>query len=374
MPFSAETEYFIYVIRCALKGEAIEPPSEEIDWGSFIALSKKQEAYSIIASALPKEYMPEDKAAELNNYSKSELVRIIAMNSELQTLEDELCENKIKFMLLKGSRIKTLYPKESMRQMSDVDILYDKSRRDLLLEIMKDNGYTLFSWSENSDDFSKKPFYTFEFHRELFFKEDGFNPDFSFVWENAKQDGENRYKYIMSDEDLYIHSVAHMYKHYTLGGFGFRFIADNYLMLKQLEVSDNAYVKSRLEHMGIAEFEEFVNELTLSVFDGKEYTEKQTEFLSSMLKFSVYGDQSVGKKQLFEKIIEENNSDSTVKYALKRMFPDRGYMKRTYAPLEKKPYLLPFYYIKRLVVKSVTDGKRAKDEIKTFESLKNKNK
>ena len=119
--------------------------------------------------------------------------------------------------------------------MSDYDILYDVSKRNELISIMKNRGFNLTSSSENSDDFFKKPYYTFEWHRELFFEEHDFNPDFSDVWDNASKDDEKEFEYHMSSNDLYLHTIAHMYKHYILGGFGIRFFADVYVLLTKLK-------------------------------------------------------------------------------------------------------------------------------------------
>lgn len=95
------------------------------------------------------------------------MVRIIAMNNELSTVEKLLNEHSVKYMLLKGSVIRNLYPKQLMRQMSDVDILYDVAKRGDVFEIMDSLGYPKPFESGNSDDFHKKPYYTFEFHNRL---------------------------------------------------------------------------------------------------------------------------------------------------------------------------------------------------------------
>lgn len=78
--------------------------------------------------------LPPDIAEELNNFSKSELVRLIAMQNELAAIKAELEKNEIKYMLLKGSVIRNYYPKQSMRQMSDIDILYDPDKGIRLLK------------------------------------------------------------------------------------------------------------------------------------------------------------------------------------------------------------------------------------------------
>ena len=372
--FSAETEYFLYVLRCAIKGETPNKPEGELDWGEFIALSKKQEAYSIVASVLPSDYLPEDIASTLNNYNKSELVRLIAMKSELALLEADLQQSGVNFMLLKGSRIKEFYPKESMRQMSDIDILYDESKRDSLLKIMKSHGYTLYSWSENSDDFSKKPYYTFEFHRELFFDDYGFVPDFSFVWDNASVDEENSCKHIMSDSDLYIHSVAHMYKHFVLGGFGVRFLVDTYLLLQNAKL-DSDYINQKLSAMKLVDFEKTVRELSVDIFEENELDEGQLEFISKTLSFGLYGDMSVCIKLQYEQFKESHaGSSSMARYTLSRLFPPSEYMHRTYRVLDKAPYLLPYFYVQRLITKTFTDGAKAAHEIKEIKEINKKDK
>ena len=371
--FSPETEDFLHLIRCAVKGENVQKPQEDIDWKKLINLAKNQEVYSVVAAVLPQEFLPSEQAQRLNNYSKSELVRLIAMKSELAQLEAELDDGGIDFMLLKGARIREFYPKESMRQMSDIDVLYDENGRDRLLKIMKNHGYTLFSWSENSDDFSKKPYYTFEFHRQLFFKDFEKLQDFSFVWENAARDEENPHKCIMSDSDIYIHSVAHMYKHHVLGGFGLRFLVDTYLILTKAQNLDSDYVGAKLASLELAEFEAEIRALAFAVIDGGELNEKQLEFAQKVLGFGLYGDSSQGREVQFEQFKQSHGgSTSMVKYTLSRLFPPSEYMHRTYRVLDKAPYLLPYFYVQRLITKTVTDGGKAAREIKDINEVKKK--
>ena len=368
--FSNEADYLIYLIRCGINSIKPEPPSEEIDWGEFVALSKQQEVFSFIVCVLPFEYLPKEEAKKLDNYSKNELVKTLVVNNERGILEEKLNENKIDFMYLKGSVLKELYPKESMRQMSDIDILYNKSKRDELLELMKECDYKLVSWSENSDDFSKPPYCTFEFHRELFFDEFGFCPDFSFVWNNATTVSENPYKHVMSFEDVYLHCVAHMYKHYVLGGFGIRFLCDLYLLFTKKNL-DFEYISKMLQKFEIADFERTVKELSIAIFEEKELTDEQYEFMNKVMSFGLFGEEGAGTKLKFDLFKEEYNTDSLFKYTLLRMFPKKEYMLRTYPVLEKKPFLLGYYYIERLITKTFSDGKRAKDELEKVKNIKN---
>ena len=55
-----ESRYLLYVIRSAVKQQKIDPPSEALDWDEFFALSKKNEIFSLVTTALPTEYLPRE--------------------------------------------------------------------------------------------------------------------------------------------------------------------------------------------------------------------------------------------------------------------------------------------------------------------------
>lgn len=366
---SRETEYLLEVLRAAVNGKKSAAPPEGIDWDEFFELSKKQQVYSMVAQAVDISCLPSDIAQELNNFSKSELVRLIAMQNEFTALKSELEKNKIKYMLLKGSVIRNYYPKQSMRQMSDIDILYDPEKRDALVEIMTARGYELISDGGNSDDFSKPPYYTFEFHRTLFKDVYGFCPDFSFVWDNAQKAADSPYEYIMSAEDLYLHHIAHMYKHSILGGFGIRFVVDTYLILKNKGSSmDRSYIDEKLALMKLSEFEKDIISFSFAVMENRDLSEKQREFFNTVLIHGIYGDYKENVVAAFNNY-KNKDGGSALGYVMSRIFPSVFQMKSTYPILKKYPVLLGFYYIKRLVEKSFTSRKKALNEVKTVKKI-----
>lgn len=371
---TAESEYLVELLKSAVKGTEVKTPPEQIDWEKFVDLAKRQQVYSVIAPILGGIGMPEKQAGELMLYNQNELLRLIAMKNEQEQLENELRKAGIRFMLLKGSRLRFYYPQQKMRQMSDVDILYDGSKKALLLEIMNNFGYSIISMSDNSDDFTKKPFYTFEFHRELFFREHDFYFDFSNVWDNAEADTDNPYKYVMSTEDLYLHSVAHMYKHYVLGGFGIRFLTDTYLFLiKEQGRMNMEYISSRLDEFDLTEFEKLIRELSFEIFGDGCFSDEQIDFLNNVLKFGIYGDSREGIKVYYDEYLAKNGGKGSLAgFYMSKLFPDFAFMKRSYPQLEKKPYLLPLYYIKRLINKLIYKRKSAVSNYKILKEYKNK--
>lgn len=360
---SLESEYLMALLKSALKKESPLPAPDGLDWEGLVSISKKQQVYSIIAAVLDSSNLPEKQAQELEVYVKNELLRLLSMKNELEELERELQKKQIKFMLLKGSVIRNYYPRQKMRQMSDIDILYDYSKRDTLLKIMKSRGFRLTASCENSDDFFKKPFYTFEWHRELFFEEAEFCPHFD-LWKNAKADSQNPYKYYVEETEHFIYTICHMYKHYATDGCGVRFLCDIYVLLNYGEKVDLDRAVAELDKIGIKDFALDAICLANAVFDGGELTENQQKMLDFLLSSGVYGNHIVD----YSKKLSEFNG-SKIRYLFRRIFPNRKKMTADYRQLEKRPYLLPVYYIIRLFTKVKYNSKEAGIELNEIRKI-----
>ena len=371
---SNDADYLLKLLSCALNGKKPKAAAGGVDFDALLSLAKKHQIYNMVFPLIKDIDEVSDEAKEnWRSYTLSEISRMITVNHEREKIFAEMAEAKIRFMPLKGLILKNYYPKESMRQMSDNDILIDAAKRDELYGIMKKNGYKTVATGENSDDYFKPPYGTFEFHRELFFSEHNFCPRFDGLWDRAVQDKGNPFMYHMDLNDVYIYSVCHMYKHFSTAGCGIRFLADNYVFLKkESEALDWDYINSRFEEYGISEYEKKSRELALKLFDEKELDESETELLESYMNFGIYGSGTVRLAKKIDKLAEGGSIDAAKKkYIMRRLFPSRKKMIADYRVLEKKPYLLPLYYILRLV-KGATNGKKTVSEIKAIKNVKKK--
>lgn len=365
MKFSTiENEYLVALLRCALKNEKVPDIPVGLDWNELIKISKSQQVYSTIAPIINKINIPCEQAQELIFYSQNELVRMIAMKNELEQIEKEVNAAGIRYMLLKGSVIKNYYPLQKMRQMSDYDILYHENDREKLVSIMKKRGFLLETSEANSDDFFKQPYYTFEWHRTIFDDRDEFHPDFD-LWKRAEKDEKLPYKYNIDESDLFIYSVCHMYDHYCQSGCGIRFVCDIYLLLNKLEKLDFDYINSTFKNFKIEDFAKSAISLAYSLFDGKECGEKEQNLLDFILSGGVYG-----KAADFNEIIEEKYNGSKFKYILKRLFPPKRQIMRTYSTCERFPILLPLFYIVRIFQKYKFKRKKINKEISGLKNIK----
>lgn len=368
-----ESQYFFEVLRATIKGAPVPDPPE-LNWRRFLDTVKEQQFVSLVADSLGNKQLPPDVAFELKRYKNSEFTRILSVQNEFQEIKEMLVGNGIRYMPLKGSIIKKFYPKQSYRQMSDVDLMVDLEYHDVICDYMLGRGYDMVSDGGNTDDFHKKPYFTFEFHHDLFKDVYGFCPDFSFVWQNAEQNAEDGFEYDMSPEDMYLHSVAHMYKHFILGGFGIKFIVDNYLILTNNQDSWNRpYIDERLEQMKIADFEQQVAKASFDFFDDN-LSVAQEKFFQRAFRYGTFvnAESMTNVAEIYNNYKKENGG-SVAKYLFMRIFPSAERIKSMYPILVKKPYLLPWFYLKRLFVKLFKSPKKIKRELNyIIKSKKNK--
>lgn len=363
-----ERKYLMSLIRCAIKEEPFTPAPKGLDMNALLELAKSQQVSSLIFYALADNgALDSEQLNHWNNVRMSELQKTIAVNSERDEISQELEAAGVNYMYLKGIVIRNYYPKSQMRQMSDNDILYDGSKRDELVKIMKNRGFYLNAAAGISDDFYKPPFCSFEFHRTLFNPEEDFCPEFN-AWERAKLKEGTKHCYQLSPEDNFIYTLSHLYKHYhCVDGCGVRFLCDIYLLKHSDDKLDFDYINSVIEYFGITDFANTAIGLSESVFgDGKSNYDQQ-DLLDFMLSGGVYGK---NKTTIADELKKYNNSK--ILYLLHRIFPPVKIMKGNYRVLEKHIYLLPIIYIVRLFDKLKHNNKRLKKELKElFSSNKN---
>ncbi len=364
---NAQTEYLIHLISCVLNEKKPKEP-QGIDFRALFEIAKEQEIFNLLNDEIQTMSAVPDEIKELfRNHAMSELNRMIALSAQRNILYSKFSEKKIKFMPLKGLIFKDYYPKESMRQMSDNDILIDEEKRNDAAKIMEELGYKPTDLTQNSDDYFKEPFYTFELHRSLFDEESEFSPKFDNVWENSKKDGKSEYLYHMAKEDVYVYSICHMYKHYIKFCCGIRFLIDNYLFLKkEKEFLKWDYINSELERFSLAEYERQTRELSQKLFEERELNGKEQKLLENYINFGIYGNRE-------GKILQEySRSKSRASYFIRRLFPRKKDMLFIYPILEKKPYLLPFLLIHRLF-KGIFNFRKNADELKSVNRLEKEN-
>ena len=234
-------------------------------------------------------------------------------------------------------------------------------------------GYTTKSLGKsNHDVFQKEPVLNFEMHTSLY---DEVN---YLTWKKYYDEKVNHllkvdgyeYRRKFSDEDLYIYIICHAYKHHQGGGTGLRTLVDFYVLNNHFRNMDRNYIATEMKKLGIYEFEQQAVSLSSKLFGNSEpLNSEEQEMLKYILLSGTYGtiDNYVnnkltdnGKKKITLKI--------KIRYAVSRIFPTYQFMKRRYGV--KSVWLLPFYYIYRIVLRLFTSTKKISKEIKILFTAK----
>lgn len=272
------------------------------------------------------------------NAEKKKLRRIkraLSQDYEYGILKEKMNERGIDFLPMKGIVLRELYPVREMRTSNDIDIYYDKTKRAQVRALMGELGYEMYHSDANHDEYLKGEI-NIEMHHNLCMQIDIIDNYYNDLWQRLCKKEGHEHRFSPSDE--YIYATFHAMKHFKFGGIDARPILDMYILEKTGKL-DFCYIEKELDKIELKKFGKSLRELGHSWMEGRELTEEQ-ELLCEFILFGGYGDTALMQG--------ESEDTSRVAYIMKRVFPSPRYMKEKYTALERMPYALPFYYVKRI--------------------------
>ena len=355
----------IKLIKSGLTGENLGP-IEVADFGELIKLTAAHHVimpvyYGMLNSKVK---IPDDIAAAIKNAT----LRLIYISNnqhfELDRLFDALKAEKIDFVPLKGSVLKSFYPKPEMRHMTDADIFIRTEQLDKIASVMKKLGYEYKYDSDHETVYSLEEKLTIEFHKRLV---PSVNEDFyeyyKNYWEKLDKNGG------FSMEEHFVFCVCHLAKHYRDGGAGIKYLTDIYI-LKEKNQTDMAVVFSQLEKLSLDTFAKNIFK-TVDVWFGDGEADEITELITE----KVFASGAYGKKSdktiaaAYKKTATQNENRYTLRFKrlLLFLFPPFSAMAEKYPFLKKVPFLLPLTWILRFI-KVTFNGriKYLKPSVKSF--------
>lgn len=178
-------------------------------------------------------------------------------------------EKGIHHMPLKGTNMKTRYPRPELRVMGDADILIRVEQYDSICSILESLGYTYVMEGSHEYVWESGELHL-ELHHQLIPSHDHeYCAYFGNGWKLAKvRDG---FRYAMTPEDEFIHMITHYSKHYLTGGIGCRHTLDLWVYLRIFPDMDEAYIRTQLSKLRLLEFYDNVCRLLKAWFeDGAE--------------------------------------------------------------------------------------------------------
>ena len=351
-------ENVIALIRSGLNGE-IPPTITNAELNDVFALAKGQQILSLVMNGASKnpelKNLPAFKEYTSLNLS---LVHIdILQTYETEVIAKAFSENGVDYMLLKGAVLKGVYPLPELRSMGDVDILIREEQSEQAIKVMQGLGYEFRIESDHEYVFNKDNVHV-ELHKRLI---PSYNLDFDKYygesWDFAIPRKNHRYS--MSNEEFFIYIFTHFAKHYRDKGVGIKYVVDFYVFAEKNSDMMFEYVENRLKELKLYDFYLHIKELIDVLFKGAKPTE-MTDFLTEkLLSDGVYGkDENLKLSGALK--ISKKHKHFRFRSVLRGMFPTFIAMKSTYPVLEKHAFLLPYYYIVRLLGKIFHPKKAAK--------------
>lgn len=312
---------------------------------ALFKLSKRHDLAHLIGDALDKHgLLPDGTEAKKRFLQERNMAvyRYEQIQYEIEQICDVLEKARIPFIPLKGSVIRQYYPEPWMRTSCDIDILVDKSNLEQAKEsLVRDLEYQVEN-AESSHDISlyAPSGVHLELHHSLV--EEGRAQNSSdilySVWENVVES--QFHNKAMTDEMFYFYHVAHMAKHFEIGGCGVRPFLDSYLLLHYVQYRTESCCRL-LQKGGLLTFAKAVEE-TANIWFGKtEATSLSREMQDYILYAGMYADTEN------RAAVQQVKKGGRIKYLWSRIFLPYEQLKTQYPNLAKRKILVPFYQIKR---------------------------
>ncbi len=340
-------ELFFSLLKSQIAGEKM--PEIEISevvekLPKLYNLSKFHDVTPIIANSLEELDIPKENEV-FQNFKKQSIVSLMRYENirhELSKICQIFDKENVPYILLKGSKVRKYYKKPYMRTSCDIDVLVRDEDLDKAVDVLCENlGYTTdrVRSFHNVSLFSKSKVHI-ELHFNILEHIHSMDKVLERVWDYAQKVGDETSEYILTNEYMMFHLIAHAAYHFKNGGCGVKPFLDIFLVDKNTQY-DSEILKKLLKEAHLEEFADKCFDLSEVWFGGKQHTQITLDMENFLLSAGVYG-------LLENKVASQHAGDkSKLYYTLKRIFMPYDTLKELYEGLEKRPYLYPFYQARR---------------------------
>lgn len=342
--------YLSKLLASLIKGETPPKPNFEIDWEKFFEFCKSHKVENMVYSQLKSlSLVPKETLKKFSEANACMCVAEAKQEILSQKIFSAFDREKVSYILLKGIVIKKLYPVENYRTSNDVDILVKQKDFSKAEKVLQDLGYNFLGESNRDNDYHKgysKGVVHIELHSHLTPRDSLQREYFSTAFDRAIPCQNSPYRFAMTDEDLYIYTLYHLYKHFVKGGVGVRYFLDMYLLKDKLSL-DMCYVENELHKIGLKAFEKTVTELSQVFFDNSPMDNRLKELARFVYISGAHGATPfyVMSKFSGEGTSKNHSFINKVKFYYDSWFIGRKAMSIRYPILNKHGFLLPFCYI-----------------------------
>lgn len=302
--------------------------------------------------------------------------RQVRMTKRISTAFEE---NGLDYMLLKGCKMKSLYPKPELRMMGDVDILVRMEQYDRVRCVMESLGLREGDVTDHELHWEGRNLMV-ELHSKLI---PSYNKDFYAYfgdgWTLAQKGQGSRY--YMTAEDEMVFLFTHFAKHYRDGGIGCRYVLDLWVFLRANPELNDEKVRQELKKMQLLEFYDNIRRL-IDVWFADAPSDEKTDYITDFIFNSGSWGTSESKTASIgvrDQAHQKGSLRAKAVYFVRHAFPSAQMLRDKYTILKKAPWMLPFVWIYRpfyklLVKEERTSVDRHRENLKAINprNLKNR--
>ena len=247
---------------------------------------------------------------------------------------------QIPFLPLKGTVIRSLYPEGWMRTSCDVDVLVRPEHLEQAMVCLEQScGYVRRGKGSHDVNLLTPDRQHVELHYTLMEDEHAGAQVLKYVWDHATPVEGWQYRQEIPDDLFYYYHIAHMAKHFELGGCGIRPLIDLWLLDKQDRDSQKRDLL--LAQGGLLQFANAARRLSVCWMENGEADGLSRQMEQFILFGGVYGT----RENLVK--VHQVKKGSKGRYALSRIVLPYDVLKFQYPVLEEHRWLLPVCQVRR---------------------------
>ncbi len=331
-------EILFPVLQSGMGLDRPQIPLSEENCRDLAAFGQRQSILPLLMRGMKRQGVP---PAWLEAQKQNEslcLYNYVLQKDALEKIGTALGHAEIPWLPLKGAVIRDLYPEPWMRTSSDVDVLVHEEDLDRAVAVLEAET----SFRAKARDYHDVSLYSeqvlLELHFSILENMQSIDPLLSRVWNYTAPAGEG-FRRAMTPEYQIFHILAHMSYHLLHGGLGVRPFLDLWLLERRTEF-DREKLRELCRDSGLLPFYETGLRMTEVWLENAPHTEQTAALERCCLEGGVFDSgRLTGAVRQREK--------RGLRYLLSRLFVSRSVLEEMYPGLKKRPWLLPFFQIRR---------------------------
>lgn len=373
---------FLEALKASLLDQSVEWTEEipEEEWKALFFMAEQHSILPMIYEAVYQCPAAKRTGMRVIREYKRQMVQSVMMQTmktiEFLRLYKFLKDRGFAPCVVKGIVLRELYPKPDYRESADEDLVVFPDEFPKCHQAMLNYGMIPFSpekdpASRSELAYGKKgsPVYI-ELHKYLFPAESEVYGDLNRYFANSLEQSadlsiQGEQIRTLNETDHMFYLICHAFKHFLHSGFGVRQVCDMILFASRYgeNIDWNKIVKNCSEiHADVfaqAVFKIGENYLTLDkekaklpkVWKTSRVDEKP--MLKDLLDGGTFGDSSMSRKHsssiTLNAVAAGKQGKKTKSSLFKTLFPSAKQLEGRYPRLKKAPWLLPYYWIRRIL-------------------------